>query len=76
MHSKPPKIAHWILERLVDENARYTAMRDFEEQYIFNAENKGILAAWFIYWFQIFVVLPFFFTLQNLLECNHAEKLF
>jgi len=57
---RPPKIAGWILEKLVDESTRYTAMGDFEEQFILNAENKGILQALFVYWFQIIVTFPSF----------------
>jgi len=55
---KPPKIASRILEKLVDEEARYMAMGDFEEQYISTAEKGNLFLARLYYCFQILVILP------------------
>jgi len=61
VYPKPPKTASWILEKLVDDSTRDTAMGDLEELYIDTAENKGLFAARFLYLFQIVVVFPAFF---------------
>jgi len=56
----PPKIASWILERLVDETVRYSAMGDFEERFDRNYSQRGFIAAWILCWSQIMVTIPTF----------------
>ena len=59
---KPPKIAAWILERIVDPETGYTAMGDFEEQFYHNAKRKNLLFAQTLYWIQIVVLVPSFMS--------------
>jgi putative ABC transport system permease protein len=56
----PPKVAVRIIERLLDPNVRYSAMGDFEERFRAVAQSGSLFRARIFYWFQIFLVLPFF----------------
>ena len=58
----PPKIAFWILSRIVEKDLRYGAIGDFEEQFNFMVRQKNIWRARLFYWLQIAAVLPSFFT--------------
>jgi putative ABC transport system permease protein len=56
----PPKIAAWIIERLLDPNVRYAAMGDLEERFQTIARESSLSRARIFFWFQIFLVCPFF----------------
>lgn len=59
-----PKIAAWILERMIDPNVRYSAAGDFEERFNAIAEERGPLRARLFYWSQILILFPSFFNNQ------------
>jgi putative ABC transport system permease protein len=61
----PPRLAVWILERLLDPNVRYSAMGDFEERFQSIANQNNPSRARFFYWIQICLVFPAF--VKNLL---------
>ena len=61
---KPPRIAQWLLTRLVDPSIFNFAMGDFEEQFNYLTHTKGLFFARLNYWAQVVVVLPTF--LQNI----------
>ncbi len=74
---RPPKIAHWLLERFVNKDIRYSALGDFEEIYATLAEYEGTFLAKFWYWKQVVKSLPLFiadsfywrfYMLQNYLK--------
>ncbi len=55
---KPPKIARWMLEKMINRYTRYTALGDYEEEYGDDLKNKGYFIAVLIYWSHLFAVLP------------------
>ena len=57
---QPPRIARWILEKIIDIHIRYGAMGDLEEQFIENYHTRSPFKACLNYWLQILVVLPDF----------------
>ena len=59
-----PKIAAWILDRMIDPNVRYSAAGDFEERFNAIAEERGPLRARLFYWSQILILFPSFFNNQ------------
>lgn len=63
--NNPPKLAVWILERLLDSNVRYSAMGDFEERFQTIANQRSLLRARFFFCFQILLIFPAF--IKNLL---------
>jgi len=58
---RPPKIAAWFLEKIIDLRTGYSAMGDFEEQFNFSVKEKGLLYARFHYRMQVIILLPSFF---------------
>ncbi|MFC1725996.1 ABC transporter permease [candidate division KSB1 bacterium] len=56
----PPKIAAWILSKLIDRSVRDQAMGDFEERYYVMASKNGLFFAGFYYRLQILAVIPAF----------------
>jgi putative ABC transport system permease protein len=67
---KPPRIARWILERIIDGDIRYGAMGDLEEQYKYMYQKEGPLKARLGYWLQIPAALPSF--IKNTLYWSFA----
>ncbi len=61
----PPKIASWILERMLDPRVRYSALGDFEQKFNAIANQKGVFKARIFYWMQIFLLFPSF--IRNLI---------
>ena len=60
-HTKPPKIAEWILKRILPYQAGFTASGDYNELFHRIAEEEGISKARKWYWLQIGKsLLPFF----------------
>ncbi len=57
---RPPKMAHWLLERFVNKDIRYSALGDFEEIYATLAEYEGTFLARMWYWKQVVKSLPLF----------------
>lgn len=57
---KPPRIARWILARIIDSDIRYGAIGDLEEQYHYTYQEEGPLKARLGYWLQIPAALPSF----------------
>lgn len=72
----PPKSAKWLLKRLLTKQNNDSVIGDFEEIYNEVLHSKGVLFAFFWYWFQIFVLIPSLyykfmarkFCIQNRLE--------
>ena len=60
INKKPPPIASWLLEKVIDESIKYSVMGDFEERFYDNASEKGLFAARILYWYRLFIVLPTF----------------
>ena len=58
--SESPRIARLILERLIDNDLRFGALGDLEEQYAWLKKQKGPLYAALHYWLQIAAALPAF----------------
>jgi putative ABC transport system permease protein len=58
---KPPRIAQWILEKIINSDIRYGAMGDLEEQFFFMYQEVSPLKAHIGYWLQIPAALPGFF---------------
>lgn len=56
----PPRIARWILERIIDDGIRYGALGDLEEQFSFMVRKGRPLKASLEYWLQILAALPAF----------------
>ncbi|MFC1725997.1 ABC transporter permease, partial [candidate division KSB1 bacterium] len=67
----PPKIAAWILSKLIDSSVRDQAMGDFEQQFNKILENKGLISAYIWYWFQILAAGPAF--LKNIIYWGIAS---
>ncbi len=67
---KPPRIARWIIERIIDGDIRYGAMGDLEEQFLSMYRKRGLLRARMGYWLQIPAALPAF--LKNTLYWSFA----
>jgi putative ABC transport system permease protein len=67
---KPPRIARWILGKIIDGDIRYGAMGDLEEQFLSMYRERGSLKARMGYWIQIPAALPAFF--QNALYWSFA----
>jgi putative ABC transport system permease protein len=67
---KPPRIARWILERVIDNEIRYGALGDLEEQFLYIHKEEGPLKARICYWLQILAALPAF--LKNTLYWSFA----
>ena len=60
---KPPRIAEWILNRILDENISYSASGDIEETFYTVQARYGRIKSSLWYWFQIIIFTPKF--LQN-----------
>jgi putative ABC transport system permease protein len=58
---KSPRIARWILGRIIDGDIRYGAMGDLEEQFLSMYRERSPLKARIGYWLQIPAALPSFF---------------
>lgn len=56
----PPKIAIWLLRRIVSKDIRYAALGDFEEIFAFMAQEKSVFYARLWYWSQVAKSLPSF----------------
>ena len=56
--SSPPRIAAWLLARIVHPDIRYTALGDFDEIYADLAEVQGVAAARRWYWAQVVRSVP------------------
>lgn len=56
-----PKLARWLLKRIISIDIRYSALGDFEEIYFSITEEKGIPKARIWYWTQVVKSLPSFF---------------
>ena len=56
----PPKIALWLLQKIICKDIRYSALGDFEEIFLSIAEEKNYLRAWLWYWGQVIKSLPSF----------------
>ena len=56
----PPRLARWLLSRLIDTDVVYGALGDLEEQYWFLTKEKGRFNAALYYWLQIPAVFPGF----------------
>jgi len=59
--NKPPVVAKFILNFLLNHSHPETILADFEEVYHQLAEEKGFLYAKLWYWFQILTTIPSFF---------------
>jgi len=55
---KPPRLAAWILDRLLPDSEWHTPLGDFEEFFCLLVEKKGIHKARLWYWGQILKLLP------------------
>lgn len=56
----PPKIAIWLLKRIVSKDIRYSALGDFEEIFASMAVEKSFFCARLWYWNQVAKSLPSF----------------
>ena len=56
----PPKIALWLLQKIICKDIRYSALGDFEEIFLSIAEEKNYFRAWLWYWGQVIKSLPSF----------------
>jgi ABC-type antimicrobial peptide transport system permease subunit len=58
---RPPRLAEWLLGRMVKTGEEFSAKGDFEEEFAAIAEESGrfFAAAW--YWLQVLIYLPSFF---------------
>ena len=56
----PPKLARWVLKRIIDRDISYAARGDFYEIYAVKIKKSGTLnaAAW--YWLQVIKSFPAF----------------
>ena len=59
-NKKPPKIAEWLLKTIANKNNNSAIIGDFEEEYYFKVETKGVVFAKLWYWSLIFISLPSF----------------
>ena len=60
MQSRPPKIAEWLLNRILRRRNRSAILGDLEEIYSDIRDKQGPVPAQFWYWFQIMKSLPAF----------------
>ena len=60
MKKYPPKIAEWILTKLLQRKNKISILGDFEEIYNHYLAEKNVLVANCWYWSQIFRSLPSF----------------
>jgi putative ABC transport system permease protein len=61
MMQKPPSsFLVWVLERMIDSDARYSAVGDFEERFHGIAAEKGRLRACLFLWAQLILLFPTF----------------
>ena len=67
---KPPGLARWILERIIDSGIRYGALGDLEEQFLYNYHKCNPFKARLRYWLQVPAALPGF--LKNTLYWSFA----
>lgn len=75
----PPRVAKYILERLIDRDIRYGAMGDLEEQFTAMSQEHGPLKACLHYWQQIPAAFPGFLKntiLWSLIMFNNHAKFF
>jgi hypothetical protein len=72
--AKPPRVASWMLEYLIQKDIRDGAMGDFDEQFYWMIEEKGVFKARLHYWRQIGGTLPYF--LKNAIIWNSFTNLF
>jgi putative ABC transport system permease protein len=59
-HPSPPKVAEWILQKIICKDMRYAALGDFEEIFISIVEEQSHFRAWLWYWGQVIKSLPSF----------------
>lgn len=57
-HHKPPRLAEWILNLIIRDEAWKTPLGDFEEFYHTLTEERGQWQACLWYWSQVFGLLP------------------
>lgn len=57
---QPPRIARFILARILERNIAYGALGDLDEQFYALAEEKGRIKSVLSYWMQVLVILPGF----------------
>jgi putative ABC transport system permease protein len=57
---KSPRLASWLLARMIEPEIRLGALGDLDEQFHKMVDAKGRVKARISYWFQLFVVLPGF----------------
>ncbi|MFC1724480.1 ABC transporter permease [candidate division KSB1 bacterium] len=58
MKNRPPKIAKWILERLLKDVDRINRVDDYEEVYWNILKKEGRFKAVIWYWFEVFGTIP------------------
>jgi len=73
----PPRLAWWLLERIISKDIKYSALGDFEEMFVSVAKSEGLFKAKLWCWSQVFKSLPSFisdsifwriFMIQNYLK--------
>jgi len=57
---KTPEIGEWLLKRMAVEEDSLSITGDMEEIYTEIISRKGILKAYFWFWFQVFISIPSF----------------
>ena len=57
---KPPKLAKWIVCRMANSLEKMSIAGDLEEEFQTITEERGILAAWLWYLWQILILIPTF----------------
>jgi ABC-type antimicrobial peptide transport system permease subunit len=62
----PPRLASLILRIILDEDIKYSALGDFEEQFNVTLKERGKFRAQLSYWGKIFLLLPAF-SKQNIM---------
>jgi ABC-type antimicrobial peptide transport system permease subunit len=65
MNKKPPRLATWIIQRLLPINIRQSALGDFWEEFYYRIQNKGLFWARIYYWLLILKLLPAFVKNQG-----------
>jgi len=57
---RPPRLAEWLLGRMVKTGEEFSAKGDFEEEFAAIAAESGRFRAAAWYWLQVLIYLPFF----------------
>ena len=57
-HDRPPRLAAWLLNRILPDGGWQTPLGDFEEYYNDVAAHRGLGWARLWYWGQVLNVLP------------------